>query len=114
MFRPNLTCDVAVMTGQDLYGKRTYGDWVAKRFAIIKLEQSTDKTSVRTDSSASRGSAKEILADARFLFPKDVVLKEGDRIRFGNFTLTVKSVWPRHRVTGELDHWQVDCDIWAG
>lgn len=114
MFRPNLTCETAALIGTDVYGKRTYDAWVSRRFAIVKLEQSSDKTSVRTDSSASRGSAKEILADARFLFPANVILHEGDRIQFGDFTLTVTSVWPRHRVTGELDHWQVDCDIWAG
>ena len=101
------------MLSTDLYGKRTYSAWVTKSFGIIKLEQKSEKTSVRTDSSASRGSAQEILADARFLFPKDVILKEGDRIQFGGFYLTVVSVFPRHRVTGELDHWQVDCDIWV-
>ena len=114
MFRPNLKCQVAKLLGADMYGKRTYGDYTTQSFAIVKLEQKTDKTSVRTDSSASRGSAQEILADARFLFPKNVDLAEGDRIKFGGFTLTVVSVWPRHRVTGELDHWQVDCNIWAG
>lgn len=114
MFRPNLTCEIAAMGAPDVYGKRSYDAWEPALFAIVKLEQRADKTSVRTDSSASRGSAKEILADARFLFPKNVVLKQGDRIRFANFTLTVVSVWPRHRVTGEMDHWQVDCDIWAG
>lgn len=114
MLRPNLHCEVSSMTGADLYGKRTYSAWTVVPFAIVKLEQRNDKTSVRTDSSASRGSAKEILADARLLFPKNVILHEGDRVQFGGFMLTVVSVWPRYRVTGEMDHWQVDCDIWAG
>jgi hypothetical protein len=102
------------MGATDVYGKRTYGAWVRQRVGIVKLEQRTDKTSVRTDSSASRGSAKEVLADARILFPKNVILKEGDRIRVVGMLLTVQSVWPRHRITGELDHWQVDCEVWAG
>ena len=114
MFRPNLKCKVSKVTGTDLYGKRTYGTPETVPFAIVKLERSSEKTSVRTDSSASRGSAQEILADARFLFPKNVTLQEGDLIEFGDFKLTVVSVWPRYRVTGELDHWQVDCNIWGG
>jgi hypothetical protein len=102
-----------VVTGKDLYGVRIYGPYTTVPFAIVKLERSSEKTSVRTDSSASRGSAQEILADARFLFPKNVIVQEGDRVEFGDFKLTVVSVWPRYRVTGELDHWQVDCNIWS-
>lgn len=114
MFRPNLTCQVSSVEGTNLYGKETYTAWVDKKFSIVKLEQASQKTSVRTDSSATRGSAQEILTDARFLFPKDVELVAGDRIKFGGFTLVVVSVFPRHHVNGQLDHWQVDADIWAG
>lgn len=114
MFRPNLTCEVSVMGAADGYGRRLYTDWKRVPFAIVKLDQGSTKTSVRTDSSASRGSAQEILANARFLFPIHVVLKPGDRVKFGDFILTVQSVFPRHSVTGRFDHWQVDCDIWWG
>lgn len=114
MFRPNLKCEIASMGATDIYGKRAYGDWTIVPFGIVKLEESTGKTSVRTDSSASRGSAQEILADARFLFPVYVSLKQGDRVRFGDFTLTVVSVAPRYNVLGRFDHWQVDCNVWAG
>lgn len=114
MFRPNLTCEYAKMSDTNVYGKRTYGAWVKAPFGIVKLAQQAGKTSVRTDSSASRGSAQEITADARFLFPSTVILNPGDRIRFGEFTLTVESVFPRYSVDGKFDHWQVDCNIWAG
>ena len=114
MFRANLKCEVSLMTGSDGYGKRTYGDWTTARFAIVKLERSSRKTSVRTDSSGSRGYAQDIEADARFLFHSETVLTPGDRVRFGSVMFTVVSVFPRHRVTGEFDHYQVDLNIWAG
>lgn len=114
MFRPNLKCEISTMTGSDLYGKRTYSDWTWVQFGIVRLIHSTEKTSIRTDASGTHGNAQDSLADARLLFPKNVVLKEGDRIRFGTILLTVVSVFPRYRVTGEHDHWQVDCNIWGG
>lgn len=114
MFRPNLKCEVATVVSTDIYGKRLYSDWTTVPFGVVKLEESSGKTSVRTDSSASRGSAQEITTDARLLFPAYVALKQGDRIRHGNFNLTVVSVAPRYNVLGRLDHWQVDCNVWAG
>lgn len=113
MFRPNLKCQISVLGGADGYGKRTYSPWKSTPFAIVKLEQMSEKTSVRTDSSATRGSAQEILADARLLFPAYVRLKEGDRVKFMGFTLTVTSIHPRYSVLGRHDHWQVDCNIFG-
>lgn len=114
MFRPNLKCEVAGFSFNDVYGKRVYKPYTTVPFAIVKMEVSVDKTSVRTDSSATRGSAHEILADARFLFPTYVKLKPGDRIKFGDDLFTVESVHPRYSVLGIFDHWQVDCNVWAG
>lgn len=114
MFRPNQTCEISKVNGNDVYGKKKYDEWLAARVGVVKLEQGTTKTSVRTDSSASRGSAQEIVADARLMFPVGVILKPGDRVRIHGVLLTVVSVFPRHAVTGRFDHWQVDCNIYGG
>jgi hypothetical protein len=114
MFRPNLTCQISTMGEADGYGKRVYSPWKNARFGIVKLERGSKRTSVRTDASASRAFAQEILADSRLLFPKNVILKPGDRVRFLDFVLTVESVFPRVNVIGNLDHWQVDLTIWNG
>lgn len=100
------------MDGSDIYGKRQYTAWRKVRTGVVKLTEVSDKTSVRTDASASRGSAQELKADARLLFPTSVVLNPGDRVRVHGMLLTVKSVFPRHSVTGHFDHWQVDCNIY--
>jgi len=79
----------------------------------VKLVQESKKTSVRTDASASRGTAQEILADARLLFPKYVELKPGDRLSIMGFELTVVSIFPRHNVLGAHDHWEVDFNVYG-
>lgn len=114
MFRPNLKCKVAKQDGQTPTGAKKYSAWTDAPVAIVKLEQSSNKTSVRTDSSASRGTAQEILADARLLFPTFIKLKAGDRVSILGFELTVVSIFPRHAVTGRFDHWEVDCNIYGG
>lgn len=111
MFRPNLRCTVTPYIGADAYGKKIYGPGKVVGVGVVKLERSSNKTSVRTDSSASRGSAQEILADARLLFLSHVILQPGDKIEILGFKLTVVSVFPRHAVTGRFDHWQVDCNV---
>lgn len=113
MFRPNLKCKIAKLGGATITGKRSYGSWKTVPCAIVKLVSEAKKTSVRTDSSATRGTAQEILADARLLFPKFVDLKPGDRIEVWGVELTVVSIFPRHNVLGTHDHWQVDCNIFA-
>lgn len=114
MFRPNRKCEVSVLGASDKYGKRNYSDWKWVPFAQVKMVDRADKTSVRTDSSATRGSAHEILADTRFLFLPNVELTPGDRVRVGKQMYTVVSVFPRYSVTGVHDHWQVDCNIFWG
>lgn len=113
MFRPNLDCTYQKMTGATLYGKKTYGPAVGARVGIVKLVTGAEKTSVRTDASASRGSAHEIEADARLLFPQVVVLTPGDLVTVSGVKLTVQSVFPRYNVMGKFDHWQVDCNIYG-
>lgn len=113
MFRPNLKCKLATYEKADGYGKRQYGPWKTVPCAIVKLVQESKKTSVRTDSSATRGTAQEILANARLLFPKYVSLKPGDRVSILGFELTVVSVFPRHNVLGNQDHWEIDFNVYG-
>lgn len=108
MFIPNLRCRVRRRTGTNVYGKGTYESPKPALFAIVRLEEESSTTSVRTDSSASRGNANENTIAARFLFPISVKLKQGDIVEYLNYRMAVQSVWPRYSVTGTHDHWQVD------
>lgn len=113
MFRPNLKCKISILGPSNIYGKRYYGNPKTVPCAIVKLVTESSKTSVRTDASATRGTAQEILADARLLFPRYVDLRPGDRVSIFGVELTVVSIFPRHNVLGVHDHWQVDCNIFG-
>jgi hypothetical protein len=113
MFIPNNTGTYKVQLGYDLYGRATYGQAKPVRIGIVRLEQDSDPSTVRADSSASRGTATETTITARILVPADVQLKEGDLLFFSAFSMTVQSVRPRHAMSGKLDHWQLDLTSWA-
>lgn len=79
----------------------------------MKLTSTSEATSVRTDSSASRGASREIVADARLLFPQGSEVKIDDRVDVLGHSLKVVSVFPRQALGGRLDHYQVDLMVWA-
>lgn len=108
MFIPNIRCQIRRRVGTDMYGKASYGPAKAGMCGIVRLEQDSDNTSVRADSSASRGTSKEENTHARLLFPARIELRQGDIVSVVGMELVVQSIWPRHSISGHLDHWQVD------
>lgn len=114
MFRPNVYCEIQRRSGVNGYGKPAFSAPERVMCGIVRLERESLKTSVRADSSATRGSAKEAVATARILFLREVRLSEGDVVEVMGIKLTVQSVWPRHHVNGRFDHWQVDLEIFGG
>jgi hypothetical protein len=113
LLRPNLSCLVTSVEGHDQYGKEILGETNTSKCAVVRLEASAEKTSVRSDSSASGGYAEERKAIGRLLFPhyEDVAL--GYKIQLLNLSLRVLSVFPRFSLDGKPDHLQVDVAIWA-
>lgn len=111
MFIPNMSCTISKRTGHDSWGKPTYSSPAPAQCAIIKLTEAREKTSVRTDSSASRGNAEEIKSDARLLFTASTVISKSDIVTILGFRVSVTSVFPRIAVDGRLDHWQIDAEI---
>lgn len=114
MFRPNVDCEISRAVGYSGVGKRQYGPWAPARCGIVHLFDSADPTSVRTDSSASRSSAIDENIKARILVLPSVKVAAGDRLRVAGYTMTVQSVFPRHAVNGNLDHYQLDLQIAKG
>ncbi len=113
MFIPNNTATVEFYVGSDRHGQRRYGSPMKVRCGVVTMRESAEKTSVRTDSSASRGSAKEDLLQGRILFPRNVRLNVGDRVEIMGFKMTVKGSHPRFSIPGQLDHWEVALEISA-
>lgn len=113
-FMPNLDCAVTrqVKGSYDRFGQPKLEERRWKlRCALVKLDAARAKTAVRTDSSASRGFAREAEIDARILFPATFAIQKGDFVDVLGHKLRVESVFPRVNIGGYLDHYQVDAMI---
>lgn len=114
MFRPNLTCTISVSSGQtDVYGQPTPSTQVKERCAIVKLNIQNVKSSVRADTSATRGNARELTADSVILLAKNTVANIDDIIEVSGAKLRIMSKFPRHSVAGELDHYEITAAVWS-
>jgi hypothetical protein len=114
MLIPNVQAKYSRMIGVDVVGKRTYAGPRRIRVGVVWLEEASGKTSVRTDSSGSRGSAREPLTKSRLMFPAAVRPHPGDIVEVSGYKMAVESTFPRYGVDGVLDHWQVDLEVWRG
>jgi hypothetical protein len=108
MFIPNTTCDLYVRTDTaDNFGNFTYLPVQTVKCAMIDLSLIVQKSSVRADTSGSRGQVEQQQGDAMFLFPKTVSIKLGDVIFKDGFWLEAIQAYPRRNLLGRLDHYQV-------
>jgi len=114
MFKPNVNCIISAASGEtDLYGQPVPARRVRERCAVVKLNIVNVKSAVRADTSASRGSARELHADAVFLLTKTTCANIDDIIEVAGQVLKIKSKFPRFDVQGVLDHYEVDAVIWS-
>jgi hypothetical protein len=110
MFIPNATCELYSRTDiQDVYGDFSFlPPQQNVPCAVVQMDLVVKKTSVRADSSASRGRAEEEIGLVRLLFPVTVSVKEGDIVAVDGQVVEVIRIFPRRDITGKLDHYQVD------
>lgn len=104
-------CTIRFPGGRDIYGSPQLGPARPALCSIVRFEIGADKTSVRTDSSASRGNAEEATAAVRLLFPPLYRVTTGTVVEMLGARVEIISVHPRHAVSGELDHYQVDAQV---
>lgn len=113
LFKPNLNCLLRQRTGTNVYGEETLAAAVADRCAIIELKIQNLKSSVRADSSATRGAAREVTAEGRLLFPTTSPVKLDDQIELAGYKFRAISVFPRHNLQGVFDHIEVEVTVWG-
>lgn len=107
MFRPNSMGQLFVRAGRDLHGRPTYFPrGVACPYAPVNLTQKALKTTVRADSSATRGSADETVSTAVVLIDKSMAPKNGDKFEAEGISYEIISTHPRKTVAGALDHYE--------
>lgn len=99
--------------GMDLYGEPSYQFSEQVKMGVVSFIDSLEKSSVRADSSASRGKAEIALFDAVFIIPltaniakEDVLVVEGKKLR-------IESVHQRWGLRGRPGHYEVGANIWA-
>jgi hypothetical protein len=112
MFLPNLTCTITSKGTRDIYGQEVVGASHTERCAIVKLVKESFHTTVRADSSASRGHGDEFRVDCVILLTKTTKVKIDDKLTVAGVSIRVKSVFPRVNVNGTLDHYQVEGELW--
>lgn len=101
------------ITGRNINGEATIADPINIHISVVRLNQEIEKTSVRTDSSASRGSSKEKLLSATILTNTDVKPEPGDKINFIGREYEVASLEERFDLFGHLDHYQLSLVRWG-
>lgn len=115
MFIPNNTGTLYRQTSTNIDGEKSFGTGGAMRCAIVKLDAMALSTTVRTDSSATRGAADEKVIVAKILFPATYTPPSADdRFDIVGYKLKVMSVHPRFSVTGKLDHYECGFEVWVG
>jgi hypothetical protein len=113
MLIPNLTLTYKKRIGTDLYGTETLSASATERCAIVKLRFEAQHTTVRADSSGSRGYASEFAAQTKILVLANTAIEISDQITIQGVTLRVVSKFPRHSVIGLLDHFELTGVPWA-
>jgi hypothetical protein len=97
----------------DKYGNERIGPERKATCAIVKFAVRSEKSTVRADSSGSRGAAQETIVDAVLLFKPFFKIDLDDCVRIGTTRMRVVSVTPRYLITGGVDHNQVECVVWV-
>lgn len=110
MFRPNLIGTIQYQTGFDVHSRPILGAELPCPFAKVNMNTSTTKTTVRADSSASRGAADQFETRlGRILIVKLIEPQIEDVFGYqGNF-YRISGVHIRNSVLGGIDHY--DCEI---
>lgn len=110
-FRPNTTASLLRKAGRNIHGRQSYSAPVPLPCAVVSLDERVVQTSVRADSTASRGAAEEEVLQAVILIPAKTEIAEGDVIKILGRNIEVEGIEPRLDIFGQLDHQQIRGNI---
>lgn len=114
MYLPNSKMTLKLSSGKtDAYAQPTPGRTVTEPCCIVKLTNVDKKTSVRADSSASRGDAEESLVDATILAGPKTACNVHDIITVQGYKIKVNGKESRFDMNGKLDHFELTGMIWV-
>lgn len=112
MFRPNQKCSVRATDAFDAYGQPVPGLKKKEDCAVVTYRVFNKKTSVRADSSASKGSALELEADLIILLSPKTVAKIDSIVEVLGNRFRISYIEPRLDIAGRIDHYQCGGTYW--
>lgn len=113
IFRPKNKCVVISNAGTDVYGMPKPGIRKSESCSVVRFIVRNEKSSVRADSSASRGNAMELEADGIFLMGIDTSAEIDDLIEMNAHRMRVMGKHARFNASGALHHYEIHCTYWS-
>lgn len=112
LFRPNTTCVLIKNSGYNMYGEPIREERITEKCALLNAGLSMKKSSVRADSSASRGNALETTADYWLILMPDTKAELDDLIEIHGVQVKINQLIPRYSLRGQHDHTEALCSMW--
>ena len=113
MFKPNAWCFIVKTSAEtDVFGMPVNKTKVREACTPLVIDSKVDKSSVRADTSASRGNAREFQALAKFLVPPTSKASIDDILEWNGDALRISGKMPRYDLRGRLDHYELTCTEW--
>ena len=113
MIIPTLRVEHRSQIDTNVYGEPVFAPKRFEKVCPVKLMTITQHTTVRTDSSSSHGHASEQVKDVRLLALPTTKIRLNDELTVMGERMRVDKIFPRHRVTGALDHYELHCVAWV-
>ena len=108
MFNPNHKCVIRVASGKtNVYGEPTPASLSYEDCAVVMLDVQSKKTSVRADSSGTRGAAEEFESNIKILLAKTTKASIKDFMEVQGILFSITSKMPRLNLAGVVDHYEV-------
>lgn len=111
--KPNITCKHSRQDGYDINSKPKYTEPKSIKCAVVKYKSTSQKTTVRADSSASRGRNQEMIYSTIILFDAKTDIRMDDVIEIFGEKLIVESIERRFDIGGKLDHYECGLNVWV-
>lgn len=108
LFIKKLQGQLAARSGTDIYGEAVFRAATPVWVMVVHLGAARLKTSVRADTSGSRGRSDEPNPTGKILLERAVNPKVEDRFDLDGVSYLISHVEPRYAAMGGLDHWEVD------
>jgi hypothetical protein len=112
LLKPNLTVKHSKQDGYDEHGQPLFSPERTIKCRVVHYRKNSVKTSVRADSSASRGRGQEQVYDAVVLFDSNSNVEIDDRVVIFGEKMKIEGFEPRFSIHGKLDHIEARLNVW--